>query len=143
MLLLDRQHRAVVSSRGQAHPARSKLMKRSLLARIACLAFALGVTYCFFIQYCDLLFDCGCRALWAGRADNCNIHNAAPPHCPWCLDDGAYGRWAHAAIVIAQAGLALWPGSFGKRRAAAVFLAFPAVGGAAGLLAGLATGYWQ
>ena len=114
MLLLDRQHRAVVSSRGQAHPARSKLMKRSLLARIACLAFALGVTFCFFIQYCDLLFDCGCRALWAGRADNCNIHNAAPPHCPWCLDDGAYGRWAHAAIVIAQAGLALWPGSFGK-----------------------------
>ena len=118
-------------------------LSRPLLARVACLAFALGITNVFFIQYCDLLFDCGCRALWAGRAEYCNIHNAAPPHCPWCLDGGSYGRWTHVSIVVASVGLAFWPGRFGAVRAVSVFLAFPVVGALGGLLAGLATGYWQ
>ena len=118
-------------------------ISHSLLVRVACLAFALGITHVFFIQYCDLLFDCGCQALWAGRAEECNIHNASPPHCPWCLDDGAYGRWTHGAIVTASIALAVWPGRFGTARAVSVILAFPVVGALAGLLAGLATGYWR
>ena len=112
------------------------------MARFACLTLALGVTYVFFIQYCDLLFDCGCRALWAGRAAHCNIHNPSPPHCPWCVDGGILGQWTHAGIVVAQAALALWPGRFGKLRAASVFLAFPVVGGLGGLIAAMTTDYW-
>ncbi len=116
---------------------------RSWSLRLACLAVALALSQTLFIQYCDLLFDCGCQPLWAGRAEHCNIHNPEPPHCPWCLDGGAIGRWANAAIVVSQSGLALWPGAFGALRAACVFLAFPAVGGLGGLAAGLATGYWR
>ena len=118
-------------------------MKRSLLPRLACLAVAIGVAWIFFIQYCDLLFDCGCRALWAGRADHCNIHAALPPHCPWCLDGGRLGHWSHASVLASQALLALWPGRFGPGRVIAVFLAFPMTGAVAGALAGIATGYWQ
>ena len=33
---------------------------------------------------CNLLFKCGCSWLWTTAAAHCNIHNAAPPHCPWC-----------------------------------------------------------
>ena len=122
--------------------AKRMIERRPLLARVACLALGLGVTYAFFIQYCDLLFDCGCRALWAGQAAHCNIHNPAPPHCPWCLDGGIRGQWTHAGIVVAQAALALWPGRFGRVRAASVFLAFPVVGGLGALIAAVATGYW-
>ena len=116
--------------------------RRALLARLACLALALGITHVFFIQYCDLLFDCGCRALWAGKAAHCNIHNSSPPHCPWCVDGGSHGQWTYAGIVIAQVAVALWPGRFGIGRAAVVLLAFPVLGGAGALIAGLGTGYW-
>ena len=113
------------------------------MLRLGCLAAAVAISQAVFIQYCDLLFDCGCQPLWAGRAEHCNIHNPDPPHCPWCMDAGALGQWTNASIVLAQAGLALWPGAFGAIRSVSVFLAFPVVGGLGGLLAGLAVGYWQ
>ena len=119
-----------------------RVSARSLLARLACLATALAITQTLFIQYCDFLFDCGCQPLWADRADRCNIHSPVPPHCPWCLDGGASGRWANVAIVVAQVLLSLVPGSFGAFRAASVFLAFPIVGGLGGLVAALLSGYW-
>ena len=118
-------------------------MSRSLLPKFACLAVALGITSVLFIQYCDLLFDCGCQAHWAAGAEYCNVHNAEPPHCPWCIGDGASGRWSFRLIIASQAILALWPGRLGRTRGAMVFLAFP-VGGAAGaIVTGLATGYWM
>ena len=118
-------------------------MSRTLLARLAVLGAAAGVTNVFFVQFCDLLYRCGCEALWAGAAMHCNIHNAAPPHCPWCSGEGALGNWSFGAIIAAQCALALWPGKFGAIRAGATFLAFPAVGAIAGVLVGLGTGYWQ
>ena len=118
-------------------------MLRSVIARLACLALALGVTYVLFIQYCDLIFACGCQPLWAGASSSCNIHAPAPPHCPWCLYEGSFGWWSMSGISVTQAGLALWPGAFGWRRVIIVFLAFPVIGGVAGVAAGLATGYWE
>ncbi len=117
-------------------------MLRWLLPRLVCLGLALGVTSVFFIQYCHLIFECGCQALWAGGSATCNIHAPAPPHCPWCLSEGSYGYLSMWGIFAAQAGITLWPGTFGKWRVLALFLAFPLVGGVAGLAAGLATGYW-
>lgn len=117
-------------------------MIRFLTPRIVCLAVALGATFVLFIHYCDLIFSCGCQALWAGASTSCNIHAAAPPHCPWCLHHGSYGWWSLSGISVAQAGIALWPGIFGKWRVLAVFLAFPVLGGILGVAAGIATGYW-
>ena len=122
--------------------ARRPELLRSLIPKFACLAVALGVTYVFFIQYCDLIFSCGCQALWAGASSSCNIHAPAPPHCPWCLHHGSYGWWSLSGICTAQAGIALWPGAFGLARGISVFLAFPVLGGVFGVAAGLATGYW-
>jgi len=116
---------------------------RYLLPRLACFGAVLAVAQVFFVQYCDLLFDCGCRALWAGADEACNIHNPAPPHCPWCLNGGTYGQWSFGAIVIAQALISMWPGRFGTTRALSALLAFPVIGAVAGIAAGLATGYWK
>ena len=115
----------------------------SPLARLACLALAVGATILLFIQFCDLVFDCGCRAQWAGAAEHCNVHNPSPPHCPWCLGDGSHGRWSFAAIIAAQAATAFWPGPVGWPRAVAAVAAFPAVGAVAALVSGLMTGYWR
>ncbi len=117
-------------------------MKINLLLKLGCFAAAAATTHLFFIQYCHLLFACGCQALWAGASATCNIHAPAPPHCPWCLHDGTWGYASLWVIVGSQAVLALWPGRLGAVRGVAVFLAFPVVGGVSALVAGLATGYW-
>ena len=119
------------------------MKSRALLTKLAVLAAAAGLTNVFFVQFCDLLYRCGCEALWAGAAQHCNIHNAAPPHCPWCVDGGILGQFSFWAIVITQCGMTLWPGSLGAARAIAAFAAFPAVGAVAGVIAGLATQYWS
>jgi len=118
-------------------------MLRSMVPRLAFLAFSLGISFVFFIQLCDLVFDCGCRALWNGAAEACNIHDPVPPHCPWCADGGRLGQWSFGVIVAAQVATVLWPGRFGLRRAVAAILAFPAVGAAAGWASGLVSGYWR
>ncbi len=118
-------------------------MRTSIALKVACLAVAGVGTFVFLIQFCDLLFDCGCEAAWAGAATHCNINVAGPPNCPWCVQDGAYGAIAFGMILTAHAGLALWPGRLSLTRIIAVFLAFPVVGAVAGVLTGWMTGYWQ
>jgi len=49
---------------------------------------------------CNLVFKCGCSWLWTTAAAHCNIHNAAPPHCPWC-NHGALGYYLPYAGFIA------------------------------------------
>jgi len=38
------------------------------------------------LPVCDALFGCGCRWFFLGGSAHCNIHHAAPPHCPICAD---------------------------------------------------------
>lgn len=130
-------------SSGAAYSSGSSAMRRFLPSKIACAGFAVGISYIFFIHLCDLLFDCGCRALWAGAATHCNIHAVAPPHCPWCVRSSVYGWLSLGLIATAQIGLAFRPGPLGKGRIAAVLLAFPTVGVVAGLVTGLVSGYWS
>lgn len=117
-------------------------MNRLLWSKAAVLAAGAGTVYVLFINWCDFIFDCGCQSLWAGAADHCNIKNANPPHCPWCIEDGLYGSAAFGSIVIAQAVLAFRPGPLTRPRIFLVFLAFPVVGAAVGGLTALYTGYW-
>jgi hypothetical protein len=48
--------------------------------------------------FCNLVFGCGCGAL--SLTAHCNIHAAAPPHCPWC----AQPLWFALAAALALAG---------------------------------------
>ncbi|HSB61112.1 MAG TPA: hypothetical protein VLI67_05295 [Vicinamibacteria bacterium] len=44
----------------------------------------LAVTGVLMFSICGALFRCGCRALWSGAAEHCNVHAAQGPRCPWC-----------------------------------------------------------
>jgi hypothetical protein len=96
----------------------------------------------FLLNLCNLVFGCGCTWAWAGAARHCDVHHAAPPHCPWCSHGWRGFLWVPALLLAAQAGAVL-----GLRKrgilaqilaAAAVFLA---AGAAAGLVSALLDGY--
>ena len=101
----------------------------------------MGVTSLLFINFCALVFRCGCHSLWAGAADMCNIHREGSRHCPWCARNPAY---AYAVMVIPQALVSFWsvPWSWSKRLAVAL-AAFPVFGGIAAVVYGLTSGYWK
>ncbi len=115
-----------------------------MVARALILGAGVTVVSVGFLDLCDLIYDCGCRASWAGAADACNIHDPQPPHCPWCAT-GWVGAWVpYLTIVVAQAAAALWPGRLGLGyRALLVGLAFPVLGGLNGLIFGWVMGYWS
>jgi hypothetical protein len=115
-----------------------------LLKRLAVFLGAATAASLLFINFCNLVFQCGCRSLWAGAADHCNIHMAGVPHCPWCASGGLSGYVSFAAIVIVQALVAFWPGGGGiARRLLVALLAFPVVGGISAVVSALVTGYWS
>jgi hypothetical protein len=112
--------------------------------KIAIFMAAAVVTSALFINFCNLVYQCGCESLWAGAADHCNIHIAGSRHCPWCSigTAGSVGVWG--AIVAAQAAVAfLWRGPGWLLRAAMTILTFPVAGGILALGVGLAKGYWH
>ncbi|MCI0621082.1 MAG: hypothetical protein L0387_05320 [Acidobacteria bacterium] len=51
---------------------------------------------------CDLLFKCGCSWLWTTAALHCNIHHAAPPHCPWCSHGTLGYSLPYAGFIVGQ-----------------------------------------
>ncbi len=103
-----------------------------------------GVSGLFFIDFCDLIYQCGCRSLWDGAAAACNVHTPGNHHCPWCALGVWGGLLSFGPVVAAQALAAFLPSSIGLgSRLAAGLVAFPLVGGAAGLVLGWATGYWS
>ena len=96
-----------------------------------------------YLDLCDLLYRCGCRAWWAGAAEHCNIQVAGPPDCPWC----SYGFWGGAipflGIVAAQAAVVLVPGRSGAlARFLWALVAFVGGGAVFAVAFGLAAGYW-
>jgi hypothetical protein len=112
-----------------------------LIKRLAVFAAAATVAAMLFINFCNLVFQCGCRSWWGGAADHCNIHIDDVPHCPWCTSDSGY--FSFVAILVVQALIAFWPGNQGTLpRLLAALVAFPVVGGIGAVVAGLATGYW-
>ena len=105
---------------------------------------AVGVTSLLFINFCDLVFDCGCQSYWSGADRLCNIHHDKPPHCPWCL----YGLWgggvSYGAIVLAQGLFSFWKRTLSRvHRVLISLLLFPVVGGLMAWLVGWLTGYWS
>ncbi len=95
------------------------------------------------LDFCDLVYSCGCEALWRGAAERCNIHHAEAPHCPWCSFGVLGGVLVWGSIVMAQAVITLSPGEWKSgRRLTLALLAMPVLGLLNALAFGWATGYW-
>jgi hypothetical protein len=113
--------------------------------RVKILVFvaAAATTMTLFINFCNLVYRCGCQSWWAGVADHCNIHAAQPPHCPWCTSALA-GNSSFGVILVVQALVAFMPWRWGGlRRLALTLAAFPLAGGLMALLWGWYAGYWN
>ena len=104
---------------------------------------AFAVTSVLFINFCDLVYACGCRSLWNGADAHCNIHAQHGKHCPWCSHGKLGYGLIFASIVVPEFLVALAL----RRRSwmaglAATLLSFPIFGGIAALAVGLWDGYW-
>jgi hypothetical protein len=124
--------------------ARLSRVNKTLRGRVGVFFAATVVTSVLFINFCNLVYQCGCESLWAGAAEHCNIHNPESRHCPWCTI-GTMGAVAiYGCIVAVQALVAFrWQGLGFLPRAIFALLAFPATGAILALLTGLAQGYWR
>lgn len=112
--------------------------------RAALFGSAAVVTAVFFINFCNLVYRCGCRSLWNGADVACNVHHATDRHCPWCAIGTAGGVGVFAAIAACQALVAFAvPRMPPLPRIALTFAAFPLTGGALALVLGLAYDYWR
>jgi hypothetical protein len=102
-----------------------------------------AVTSLLFLDFCNLMYACGCRSWWAGADAMCNIHDPATRHCPWCSIglSGALAVWV--AIVGAQSLFAVCTGGGWVLRSLLTFGTFPVVGGAIAIAIGVAQGYWR
>jgi hypothetical protein len=97
-----------------------------------------------FLDFCNLMYRCGCRSLWAGADRSCNIYTVGVHHCPWCAIGltGSFFVWA--TIIAAQVFLALRPGGASAlARFVSSVCAFPVVGGFLATCIGLWLGYWD
>ena len=100
------------------------------------------ITSVFLINFCAMIYGCGCTFLWAGADTHCNIHTG-PKHCPWCSIGMSGFAGVYLTIIAAQAIAAFgpwalsWPGRLGMTIAA-----FPAAGTVVALVVGLYKRYW-
>jgi hypothetical protein len=104
---------------------------------------ALAVTGVFFVDWCAVVFHCGCRSLWSGIATYCNIHTVTGPHCPWCEHPLLGGGTAFAAAVVAQ-WAAVYQTSITRvwKRCALALIAFPLASGLVSVLQRFLWDYW-
>jgi len=119
-------------------------VNKALLGKTGIFFAAAIVTSVLFINFCNLVYQCGCKSLWAGAAEHCNIHNPQSRHCPWCNIGTLGSAGIYAGILAVQAlvvfrwrGIGWWP------RAIFALLAFPVTGAIFAFITGLAQGYWR
>ena len=114
--------------------------------RAGIIIFVLSVvlTCAFIIDFCAVVYGCGCQSWWKASADHCNIHNPTGKHCPWCTHGGSGFVVGALGIFGAQGWFCFakrtwnWP----KRLLASV-LSFPVVGTVAAIIVGMWQGYWS
>jgi hypothetical protein len=117
---------------------------RAAIAKPLIFAGAAAVTSLLFINFCHLVYQCGCQSLWAGAADHCNIHHADLRHCPWCSIGIAGAATVWGTIVGVQAVVVFGLRGIGTAvRAVLALVAFPVAGGILAVIAGVAQGYWN
>ncbi|MCX6587035.1 MAG: hypothetical protein NTX13_10720 [Acidobacteria bacterium] len=112
--------------------------------KIAIFACTAGVAAFFAIDFCNLVYQCGCQGMLGTGAAHCNVHDhLAAKHCPWCTHGGVGFVAAMTPVFATQGWLAFTRRPFGSRqRLLGGWLAFPVLGGIGALLVGLSQGYW-
>jgi hypothetical protein len=115
-----------------------------LFARTAIFLAGAGIASVLFINFCNLIYQCGCQSLWAGAAEHCNIHNPQSRHCPWC-SIGPAGFYTVYGVVIGTQAIAAygWPSLAAGYRMLVTLAAFPATASVLAVGLGLWTGYWS
>jgi hypothetical protein len=114
----------------------------SVKSRLVLVLLAAVITSVFFLDFCNLVYSCGCRSWWSGADAHCNIHHPGVRHCPLCAIGMAGSGAVWAVIVAAQALVAVrWRGGW-TARVATTLAVFPVVGGVIAVALGLARGYW-
>ena len=114
-----------------------------MLQKALILGGSAAVTCVFFINFCNLIYHCGCQSLWAGADAHCNIHTPGVRHCPWCSSSVGQAV-AYFAIIAFQFAISFWPGRLhGGPRLALALIAFPVSGALVAAAFGIITGYWR
>ena len=115
-----------------------------MIKRTAIFLFSATLTSVFIINFCALIYRCGCHSFWAGAAEECNIHSFESHHCPWC-SIGTNGFIAVVlGIVAVQAALSFGPHRGGlMARLLSSLIAFPVAGSVIAVALGLWQGYWK
>ena len=118
---------------------------RSLSGGRRTLAFLIGAGFAsvFFLNFCDAVYQCGCRSLWDGADAHCNVFDETNRDCPFC----AHRPWGDAiplgAILSAQGFVCFSRSKMSMRvRALGALLAFPVIGGLVAIAFGILTDYW-
>lgn len=105
---------------------------------------AVTVTSVFFMDYCNLIYRCGCEPIWAGRDAHCNRHAMSGKHCPVCSLPFPGQVMVWAAMAIPQLAVSLWPAPWTRtRRLAFALLTFPVTGLPFFIGLGIWKGYWN
>lgn len=113
-------------------------------SRIATAVTACGITSVFFIDFCNLVYRCGCKSLWNGAAQACNIHLQEAHHCPWCSIGAAGAVAVWLSVISVQCFVALgWVGLPLILRVLLTFAAFPVTAGILALGMGVVLNYWK
>jgi hypothetical protein len=114
---------------------------KPFLGKLMLFGGAAGFTGVFFINWCHMVYQCGCTFLWTGGAVHCNIQQAGPPDCPWCarMDLASI---AFFAVLGTQALVSFWPGPTKWVRVLAALAASPISAMAVGWIIGWYVGYW-
>ena len=120
------------------------MRRNDALVRAGISGLAVAITCVFFIDFCNLIYRCGCKSLWAGADRLCNVHIPSAKHCPFC----SHGATAYAIvlglILIPQLLVGWWPSHWDWRiRLMAAVLVFPLVATIAALAIGIVDGYWS
>ena len=110
---------------------------RQFALKIAVFAILGAITWVFFIDLCNLYFQCGCRSLWAGAATYCNIHQHGVKHCPFCVLP-SYGFNALVAMILLVQGYFLR-----REKWLWAVISFPLVAALQALALGWYRGYWS
>lgn len=105
---------------------------------------ALVLSSVLFINLCNLVYQCGCKSLWDGADEHCNVHAKHGRHCPFC-SHGNFGYGViFSAILFPQFGVA-----YAARRRSpvqqltATLVSFPMFFGIVAFVVGLMDGYWK
>jgi hypothetical protein len=116
----------------------------SKLQSTAIFVAAASVTSLLFLDFCNWIFACGCRSLWAGADAHCNIHHVGAKHCPFCSIGNAGAGAVFIGILIPQAFFSFRPVRWAwHSRFLAALAAFPLAGSAIAFSLGWYMGYWN